>query len=139
MKKILIIAFITIFSFANAQKKDSKENKLDKKMFGSWKGSENDNQRKGLIKYWIQHRFEDGTFLLLFTAVENGEVESFVEKGQWWIENGEFHELHFDSGKTDVYTYSFVDENHVKFKAKKVGVSFENAEYEFIDTKIEDK
>lgn len=139
MKKILIIAFITIFSFANAQKKDSKENKLDKKMFGSWKGSENDNQRKGLVKYWIQHRFEDGTFLLLFTAVENGEVESFVEKGQWWIENGEFHELHFDSGKTDVYTYSFVDENHVKFKAKKVGVSFENAEYEFIDTKIEDK
>jgi hypothetical protein len=139
MKKILIIAFITIFSFANAQKKDSKENKLDKKMFGSWKGSENDNQRKGLVKYWIQHRFEDGTFLLLFTAIENGEVESFVEKGQWWIENGEFHELHFDSGKTDVYTYSFVDENHVKFKAKKVGVSFENAEYEFIDTKIEDK
>ena len=139
MKKILIIAFITVFSFANAQTKDSKENKLDKKMFGSWKGSENDNQRKGLVKYWVQHRFEDGTFLLLFTAIENGEVESFVEKGQWWIENGEFHELHFDSGKTDVYTYAFVDENHVKFKAKKVGVSFENSEYEFIDTKIEDK
>ena len=139
MKKFLIIAFITIFSFANGQTKDSKENKLDKKMFGSWKGSENDNQRKGLVKYWVQHRFEDGTFLLLFTAIENGEVESFVEKGQWWIENGEFHELHFDSGKTDVYTYTFVDENHVKFKAKKVGVGFENSEYEFIDTKIEDK
>lgn len=139
MKKFLIIALITIFSFANAQTKDSKENKLDKKMFGSWKGSEKDNQRKALVKYWVQHRFEDGTFLLLFTAIENGEVESFVEKGQWWIENGEFHELHFDSGKTDVYTYTFVDENHVKFKAKKVGVSFENSEYEFTDTKIEDK
>ena len=139
MKKLLLIAFFGIIIISNAQEKDSKENKLDKKMFGSWKGSENDNQRKGLVKYWIQHRFEDGTFLLLFTAVENGEVESFVEKGQWWIENGEFYELHFDSGKTDVYTYSLLDENHVKFKAKKVGVSFENAEYEFIDTKIGDK
>jgi hypothetical protein len=28
----------------------------------------------------IQHRFEDGTFVLLFTAIENGEVESFVER-----------------------------------------------------------
>lgn len=139
MKKILIIAFLTVFSFANAQKKDAKENKLDEKMFGSWKGSENDNQRKGLVKYQIQHRFEDGTFLLLFTAIENGEVESFVEKGQWWVENGEFHELHFNSGKTDVYTYSFIDKNHVKFKAKNVGVNFENSGYEFIDTKIEDE
>ncbi len=108
-------------------------------MFGSWKGSENDNQRNGLAKYWIQHRFEDGTFLLLFTAIENGEVESFTEKGQWWIENGEFHELHFNSGKTDVYIYSFIDENHLKFKAKNIGISFENSEYEFIDTKIEDE
>ena len=139
MKKLLLIAFLGIITISNAQKKDSKENKLDNKMFGSWKGSEIDNQKKGLVKYWIQHRFEDGTFLLLFTAVENGEVESFVEKGQWWIENGEFHELHFDSGKTDVYTYSFVDENRVKFKSKQIGVSFENSEYEFIDTKIEDK
>jgi hypothetical protein len=139
MKKLLLIAFFGIIAISNAQEKDSKVNKLDKKMFGSWKGSENDNQRKGLVKYWIQHRFEDGTFLLLFTAIENGEVESFVEKGQWWIENGEFHELHFNSGKTDIYTYTFVDENNVKFKAKKVGVSFENSEYEFIDTKIEDQ
>lgn len=38
-------------------------------MFGSWKGSENDNQRKGLVKYWIQHRFEDGTFLLFYSQL----------------------------------------------------------------------
>lgn len=139
MKKLLLIAFFGIIAISNAQEKDTKVNKLDNKMFGSWKGSENDNQRKGLVKYWIQHRFEDGTFVLLFTAIENGEVESFVEKGQWWIENGEFHELHFNSGKTDVYTYTFVDENHVKFKAKNIGVNFENSEYEFIDTKIEDQ
>jgi hypothetical protein len=40
----------------------------------------------------------------------------------------EFHELHFNSGKTDVYTYTFV-ENHVKFKSKQIGVSFENTEW----------
>lgn len=138
MKKLILIAFLGIMAISNAQVKDSVANKLDNKMFGSWKGSEKDNQKEGLVKYWIQHRFQDGTFLLLFTVIDNGEVESFVEKGQWWTENGEFHELHFDSGQTDVYTYAFIDENHVKFKAKKVGVNMENPDYEFIDIKIED-
>jgi hypothetical protein len=35
----------------NKIQKNTKQNKLDNKMFGSWKGSENDNQRKGLVKY----------------------------------------------------------------------------------------
>jgi hypothetical protein len=30
--------------------------------------------------------------LCFYSLYQNGEVESFVEKGQWWIENGEFND-----------------------------------------------
>lgn len=138
MKKLVVLAFLGIMAISNAQVKDVKANKLDPKLFGSWQGSESDNQKIGMKKYWVQHRFEDGTFVLLFTAIDNGKVEHFVEKGQWWVEKGEFHELHFNSGKTDVYTYSFIDPDHVKFKAKQMSVNLENSDYQFIDTRIEE-
>jgi hypothetical protein len=49
----------------------------------------------------IQHRFEDGTFVLYSLQLKMAKLKVLL-KGQWWIENGEFHELHFNSGKTDV-------------------------------------
>jgi hypothetical protein len=60
-------------------------------MFGSWKGSENDNQRKGLVKYWFNIDLK--MVLLCFYSLQiEMAVESFVEKGQWWIENGISHD-----------------------------------------------
>jgi hypothetical protein len=69
-------------------------------------------------------------------AVENGKgIESFVEKGTMVDWNGNFTNYILIQEKTDVYTYSFVVKI-VKFKIKTdIGVSFENSEYEFIDTK----
>jgi hypothetical protein len=49
MKKIIINCFFFwIIAISTHKEKDTKVNKLDNKMFGSWKGSENDNQRKTL-------------------------------------------------------------------------------------------
>lgn len=137
MKRILassLLAVLFCFSFTKCTliQKDT----LDTKLLGSWHGSEKDNQKKNLTKYWIQHRFDDGTFILLFTTIDHGEVDSFVEKGKWWVENGVFHELHFTSGKTDTYTYQYDGENSVKFKAKRMAIAMENSQYEFSETKI---
>ena len=82
----------------------------------------------------------DGTYLLLSTAIpKKGEVESFAERGKWWIENGLFHELHFVSGKTDIYTFEVLDDEHIKFKLKSTEFNPANSNYEFIDTKIEEE
>ena len=136
MKKVLLlVSLVSILSLSFTNINSSKD---EKKFLGSWNGSETDNQRKELTKHWIQHRFKDGTFVLMFTTIENCEVESFVENGKWWIKDGLFHELHNISGKTDIYSYEILDENHIKFKAKQMGIEQVNNEYEFIDTKIDD-
>ena len=73
MKKTLLVALlISIVSLSFTIKKDSEKD--EKKFIGNWVGSEKDNQRKGLTKHWIQNRYKDGTFILMFTTIENCEV-----------------------------------------------------------------
>jgi hypothetical protein len=133
MKKLIVLLSILSLSFTVI-----KQDRENAKFIGSWSGSEIDKQTKGMSKHWVQTRFKDGTFLMLFTAIENCEAESMVEKGKWWIKDGLFYELHKSSGKTDIYTYEILDDQHIKFKIKQTEIVAETADYEFIDTKIEE-
>lgn len=143
MKRAILIALLITFGVMNAQKTTSnskiKANKIDKNLVGLWKGSEKDQQIEGMEKLWIMERKEDGTFMLLFTTIQNCKIDQQVEKGQWWIENGEFHELHFTSGQTDIYNYQILDPSHIKFKTKEQSMEMATDEYTFVDTRIEDK
>jgi hypothetical protein len=134
MKKAILIGVLILGFILMAQSTTASS---DARFVGTWSGSEKDQQQIGLEKHWIMHRFADGTFILLFTTIEDGEVSSLSEKGKWWTENNEFHELHFVSGATDIYSYTFLDDYHVKFVSK---VTIESAQetYEFIDTKLID-
>ncbi len=133
MKKLAFVLFVLISNISFSQEKP-----LDTKLFGSWSGTEKDNQRVGMTKNWIMHRFENGNFILLFTIIEDGEVSNFTESGKCWTVGTMFYEYHNNSKKTDVYTYQVLDENHVKFKMKSSGIGQDNEEYEFIDTKLQD-
>jgi hypothetical protein len=133
--KHLIIAFLALTVSAFAQQKTQ-----DPKMIGSWKGQEKDQQTKGVEKYWIQHRFDDGTYVILFTVIDrrfDSEVENFAEKGKWWTENGKFHEQR-NGGEVESYSYHFIDDTHVKFKVLHNTSDFDNPDYQFIDEKIEE-
>lgn len=133
MKKAIIITFLLVAFSASAQTKKTQ----DARFTGTWSGSEKEQQQMGLEKHWIMHRFADGTFLLLFTTIQDGTASSHAEKGKWWIENDEFHELHFDSGMTDIYSYVILDDYHIKFKSKVI-IESADGNYEFIDTKLID-
>lgn len=139
MKKIILSTLILVFGTIYARKTKPQSNKIDNKLVGLWKGSEKDQQIDGMEKLWVMDRKEDGTFTLIFTTVQNCEINQHIEKGQWWVENGEFHELHFNSGNTDVYTYKVPDKSHIKFKSKNMSMDMINNEYSFVDTKIEDE
>ncbi len=136
MKKYLIIALL-LFNIVSFSQQETK--KTDPNLFGTWSGSEKDGQEKGMTKNWIMHRFEDGTFVLLFTTVKDSVVDNFSEKGRWWVDDkGVFHEYHNNSKMTDTYTYKVLDANNVKFKAKSMSMEMSNQEYEFIDTRVLD-
>lgn len=133
--KYFIIVFFALTASLSAQQKAH-----DPKMVGSWRGQEKDQQFKGVEKYWIQHRFEDGTYVILFTTIDrrfDGEVETFSEKGKWWTENGKFYEQH-SGGQVESYTYKFIDDTHVSFKTLDNKSDFQNPDYQFIDEKIEE-
>jgi hypothetical protein len=60
MKKavfILMMAFATSLSFG--QETETTKT-YDQRLIGCWKGSEIDQQQKGVSKYWVSCRLEDG-------------------------------------------------------------------------------
>jgi hypothetical protein len=135
---LFIITLVLITNFGFSQETDKIQNKsIDSKLVGCWKGSEVGQQKKGVSKYWVYCRFENGTTTLLFVTLnKNGEVIQKTENGKWWVENGKYYEFHTVSGMTDVYEYEIV-ENAVNFKAIEL-MGKKNPDYSFFDFKIEE-
>jgi hypothetical protein len=132
---LLILTSFLLFSFT--PKKMDDDDKLKNKLTGTWSGFEEDNQIRGVTKYWIQIRNKNGTYILMYTTIENCEVENFVEKGKWWIKDGLFYEAYEGKVKADVYSVEVLDDDNVKFKAKELSAEFDNKEYEFTEIRQE--
>jgi len=110
--------------------------KIDSRLIGVWKGSETGKQVANLTKEWEMERNSDGTFTLKFKTISDGIIDEFEETGKWWIEGKKFYEYHSDSDKTDIYKYTILNNEQVKFKMTNTEVDFAEANYTFIDTKI---
>lgn len=126
----LTVFSILIFSFSI----DKKEN--DPKLVGVWKGFEKDKQIDGIEKHWIQQRFADGNYVIMFTAKENCQIETFTEKGKWWTEDGKFYELADGEKDIDIYNYKVKNEEEVEFKSLKL-TGKDNNTYVFSDYKLD--
>ncbi|WP_337967325.1 hypothetical protein [uncultured Flavobacterium sp.] len=126
----LIVIVISIFSFSI----DKKDN--DAKLVGIWKGFEKDAQIEGVEKHWIQQRFADGTYVIMFTAKEDCEIQTLTEKGKWWTEDGKFYEAASSTKDIDVYSYKVNGEESVEFKSIKL-TGKDNNTYIFSDYKLD--
>ncbi|MET3020052.1 hypothetical protein [Flavobacterium hydatis] len=130
--KIVALVLFSIFIFGFSV--DKKEQ--DSKLVGIWKGFEKDRQIEGVEKHWIQQRFADGTYMIMFTAKQDCEVETFTEKGKWWTEDGKFYEAMEGNKDIDIYTYEVKDKESVEFKSIKLGGK-KNDTYIFSDYKLD--
>ena len=135
--KLFLVALCSVLLFSFVSTQSNEDKKLKNILIGSWSGSESGNQIEGVTKYWIQNRHKNGTYILMFTAIENCEATNFVEKGKWWVKDGMFYEKHEGSGKTDSYLVEVFNNDNLKFKAKSLSLDFENKEYEFTETREE--
>lgn len=137
---ILITVLILILSSCSTPSKlssDTALNSIESKFVGSWAGNEIIHKFDA-PRYWIQHRFEDGTFILINTILYDGEVINLSIKGKWWIKDGLFYERPSSAKKDDVYEFEIIDKDHIRF----IGIGMEdlsknNEKYEFIDTRVE--
>jgi hypothetical protein len=138
MKTKLFLLILTSFLFLSfISIKTSDDNKLKNKLIGSWSGFEEDNQQHGVTKYWIQTRNKNGTYIIMFTYVEDCEVESHIEKGKWWVKDGLFYETSGEDQKPDIYEVEMLDDSNLKFKAKQLTTEFDNKVYEFFEIRQE--
>jgi hypothetical protein len=131
LKIITLVAFsILIFSFSI----DKKEQ--DANLVGIWKGFEKDGQIDGIEKHWIQQRYADGNYVIMFTAKENCQIETFTEKGKWWTEDGKFYESVEGTNDIDIYNYEIKNDEVVEFKSIKL-LGKEDNTYVFSDYKLD--
>jgi hypothetical protein len=133
MKKAVLL-LITVVCLSFTTNRTARE--FDKTMVGVWKGFEKDKQYEGTEKHWIQERTADGKYRIIFTAVQNCDVQTFVEKGKWWTEKGKFYEQAEDGKDIDVYQYEVVHNLVVKFKSITLLGKSDNT-YEFEDYRID--
>lgn len=104
---------------------------IDKRLVGNFTGSETGQQYKDVTKSWDALRMDDGKFIIDF----NADGEKFRESGTWLIKDGKYYETHND-GKTDVYNYEVLDNDHVKFTMLHTDLQKFNIEnYTFVDTR----
>ncbi len=130
---ILIVLSFCFFSNSCAVKKP-----IDNRLVGAWWGSEKDEQIKGVLIKWIQLRNSDGTFVTYFTNVyEDGTGDSSIESGNWWVQDNKLYEQTKESKKPDIYSFEVADKDHIIFSAIKLTVKFENKNYKFVDTRVE--
>ena len=140
MKKIksllVILTMISlVFTSCLATKNLTNGKQIDKQLVGVWQGSEKDQQVLGIEKKWKMNRKKNGTFSLKFTIIQDGETVKFIEKGIWRVEGNTFFEYHKNSGKTDKYKFTILNEEQVKFEMLYTEVDFVGPNYSFINTK----
>lgn len=136
MRKVIIIAILSFFS-ALIGNVYSEKNQKDTCLVGTWSGSEKDEQIKDVQINWIQYRYPDGKLVTRFTTTYFGEQSVSTEKGKWWTKDGKFYEKTRKARKPDIYYYEVVDRNHIIFRAVKLETEFENKNYQFVDTRVE--
>jgi hypothetical protein len=133
MKKFLLVVSVILFSFGFTI-----QSKTDTRLVGTWKGSEKNNQVEGVQKSWIMTRKGNGTYKIEFSMKdENGKNQTTSEKGKWWTSGNQFFEQYEGSETPTIYTYKVLDTKTIYFKLKSSEDSFQNENYEFIDTKID--
>lgn len=132
---LLLITVISLMSCTSQMVSVSDGKQIDRRLVGLWTGSEKDQQIEGVTKSWEMDRRIDGTFELDFQYTMNGDTQFSTETGNWWVEDGKFYEKHNESGNTDVYSYTVLNKNQVKFSSEDISTEMNTDSYEFIDTR----
>lgn len=116
---------------------DQTDGVQDVRFVGVWKGSEKDNQVKGLSKEWTMTRNADGTFIINFSIKsKNLDDKNFVQKGKWWIKGEKLYQYNEVTKMTNVYNFEILNENQIRFIENVIYFNYQEYNIEFIERKV---
>ena len=125
MRNILCLLLFIVFQNSFSQS-DTLVKNFDKKLIGYWKGSEVDRKTLENTLYWFTNRFENGTYVIMFTSVKDCNVKCWVEKGTWWTNKGKFYKLNARTDVLTIYNYKFSGVSEIFFSIKPSDAKVEN-------------
>ena len=128
MKRIFFLPLIVCCLFSGCSStRNFERSKSDVKLFvGSWTGT---NRLEYDLTMWVQERFANGTYSIIFFNIDGNEVHQSVETGKWWIKEGHFYELRNGLNEPEIYSYAIVSRDIITFNSIRV-------DYEFTDQRI---
>ena len=125
------LAFMMVFGAGCAMAPGASRTTDDlKRLFvGTWEGHHMDRKTK-VLRTWIQHRFEDGTYAIVFVHHTDQGVFEKRQEGTWWIKGQRFYEMAPDvMDAPDEYDFEVVSDNEIRFKST-------SKDYEFTDKRV---
>ena len=126
---LLLSGTILMNYSCSATKRFAKTNPDVSTFIGNWVG---ENRIDNSINTWIQKRFADGTYTILFIQIKDNDIVRNIESGKWWIENGRFYEISSKAMETpDIYEYKIISKDQISFKNTTI-------DYQFVDNRIEE-
>jgi len=130
IQKILFGAFafsISISSIAAS---------IDERLVGNWQG-QREQEGKCSFMAWKMSRTADGKFEIAFYGDSEKKKALGKEKGRWEASDGKLSIFTDGVPTPDVYAYSFIGDNSVKFSNIKRDPSADcMADYEFTDHRV---
>jgi len=106
------------------------------RLVGNWQG-QRDQEGKCSFMAWKMARTLDGKFEVTFYADPGKKQILGEEKGRWEVKDGKLS-LFTDGVPTpDIYVYTFIDDNSVKFSRVRADPSADCvADYEFTEHRV---
>lgn len=122
------ITSVLLFSISMSNAADH-----DERLVGEWKG-QRDAESKCSFLAWKLIRSSDGTFEIAFYADPKRTTEVSHERGIWWVKANEYFAQTDGVPTPDVYTFSFLDKDTVRYTLQKLDPSADcKADYVFTD------
>lgn len=126
---VAVTAFVSISLFAHAEPSD-------RRLVGQWAG-QRDADTKCTFLSWQMNLMEDGTFRLTFFSDKDQTKKIQTENGVWKAQNGISELTTRGVPNPDVYAYTFLDENRVRYVNTKRDPSGDcQADYEFTEHRV---
>ena len=108
----------------------------DTRLVGNWEG-QRDQEGKCSFMAWRMARTADGKFEIAFYADSGKKQIIGKEKGRWEVKGDKLSLLTDGVPTPDVYVYTFIDDNSVRFSNVKRDPSADcMADYEFTDHRV---
>lgn len=134
VKKFYLCILLSCFTILNLHAEDANFNKI---IVGKWHGVREQSTKCQFLA-WNSNFTKDGQFEITFFADKEKKIALQTEKGTWKASNGQQELITEGVSMPEIYAYSIIDNNTIKYVNIKSDPSADCQEdYQFTEHRVE--